>query len=126
MSTMSAAGVYGGRRVAVVARPANVAGSVRGALTRRTVIMRRRFAFALLLLCVVALGSTLASKAFAGDVPGGSRSVTVHQGESLSQIAEREMPRIANGEAVFRLQQANNLNSNHIQAGQRLVVPAGE
>lgn len=100
-------------------------GAGRAPLARRAVFVRRRFA-ALLALLVLVGGGLLAAKAMAEGAPnGGATSVTVKSGETLSQIAARELPSLRNDRAVVAIQEANNMNSMHVQAGQRILVPAG-
>ncbi|MBZ4498370.1 MULTISPECIES: LysM peptidoglycan-binding domain-containing protein [unclassified Dermacoccus] len=97
----------------------------RAPLTRRAVLARRRFA-ALLALLVLVGGGLLAAKAVAEANPaGGATSVTVKDGETLSQIAARELPSLRNDRGVVAIQEANNMSSMHVQAGQRILVPAG-
>ncbi len=50
-------------------------------------------------------------------------AVTVRSGQTLSEIAVREMPGLPMREAVARIQIANDLPSSHISAGQSLVIP---
>lgn len=88
----------------------------------RAVYVRRRFA-ALAALVVLLAGALLAAKAFAGGPSGADVVVTVRGGETLSEIAARELPSVRTDRAVVRLQEANNLNSMHVEAGQRLLVP---
>lgn len=83
---------------------------------------RRRFA-ALVLLVLVLAGAVLAGRAMAaGESPVGAR-VTVSSGETLSQIAVREMPDVRVSEAVVAIEQANGLASSQVDAGQNLVIP---
>jgi predicted Zn-dependent protease len=49
--------------------------------------------------------------------------VTVRPGETLSEIAVREMPALPMREAVARIAIANDLPSSHLSAGQSLVIP---
>lgn len=54
---------------------------------------------------------------------GDSRPVIVQSGQTLSQIAARELPGLPIRDGVVALQLANGLSSVHVQAGQRLVIP---
>lgn len=107
--------------------PAQQAERVEAGMARRprsVVFARRRFA-ALVVLLVLAAGAVFATKAIAGSsVVDGAVTVTVHNGETLSDVAAREMPSIRTDRAVVRLQELNNLNSMHVEAGQQLLVPA--
>jgi hypothetical protein len=74
----------------------------------------------LLALAVVAM----VSRAGAAPATVADHAVTVVQGQTLSEIAVRELPGLPVADAVAELQVANNLPSAHIHAGQVLVVPA--
>jgi hypothetical protein len=75
-------------------------------------------------LCVVAVLVSMLLGGGAGAATGPLGSVEVRSGETLSQIAQAEMPGIPTAEAVVRIQLANNLPSSHVTAGQVLVIPA--
>lgn len=51
-------------------------------------------------------------------------STTVTSGQTLSDIAVRELPQLPVADAVARLQVANDLTSSNIHAGQTLLIPA--
>ena len=51
-------------------------------------------------------------------------STTVTSGQTLSDIAVRELPQLPVADAVARLQIANDLTSSNIHAGQTLLIPA--
>lgn len=50
-------------------------------------------------------------------------SVEVRPGQTLSEIARAELPGLPTGEAVARIQLANNLPSSQVTAGQVIVIP---
>lgn len=75
---------------------------------------------AVLLGCVFALGVALAP---GSPASAAHHAVTVRPGDTLSEIAVREMPRLPIREAVARIQIANDLPGPHISAGQSLVIP---
>lgn len=78
---------------------------------------------AAVLLAVAAVG--LASRTgAAAPATVADHAVTVAQGQTLSEIAVRELPDLPVASAVAELQLANNLPSAHVHAGQVLVVPA--
>lgn len=88
------------------------------------VYVRRRFAAMLALLVLVA-GAVLAARAVASPEPGpAAPAVTVRDGETLSQIAARELPAVRVDQAVVAIAHENNLGSTHVQAGQRLLIPS--
>lgn len=51
-------------------------------------------------------------------------STTVLQGQTLSEIATRQLPMLPVADAVARIQVANNLTTNQVRAGQSLLIPA--
>jgi predicted Zn-dependent protease len=53
-----------------------------------------------------------------------TRTITVHVGETLWQIAEQVAPRDDPRDTVDRIRELNALNTAVLQAGQRLIVPA--
>lgn len=59
----------------------------------------------------------------AGAAGSGPRVVTVQPGQTLSHVAVRELPALPVGTAVAEFQLTNRLNTSHVHAGQRLVVP---
>lgn len=54
---------------------------------------------------------------------GGSRPVTVESGQTLSEIAARELPELTVNEGVIALQLENAMNTDQVSAGQQLLVP---
>jgi LysM repeat protein len=74
----------------------------------------------LLLVGVLAVVTT----AGAASAPVADHAVTVVEGQTLSEVAARELPALPVAEAVAQLQLANNLPSAQVHAGQVLVVPA--
>lgn len=85
---------------------------------------RRRALVAVLALFVVLMGALLAARATAAGVEQDAGVVTVQTGESLSEIAAREMPDVRVAEAVALIERANNLGSTHVDAGEKLTIPA--
>lgn len=83
--------------------------------------VRGRRALLGLVLAVLAMGAWTMSSFASGPAVEGS--VTVQSGQTLSDIARTHLPDVPLGTAVAHLQMANDLNSMHISAGQRLVVP---
>jgi nucleoid-associated protein YgaU len=51
------------------------------------------------------------------------RAVTVVSGDTLSDIAARELPGLPVADGVIEIQLANRLSSTQISAGQALVIP---
>jgi hypothetical protein len=70
---------------------------------------------------VAVLGVGLAGQlASASSAP---RPVTVVSGDTLSEIAARELPGLPIADAVIEIQLANGLSSSQVHAGQTLLVP---
>jgi hypothetical protein len=61
--------------------------------------------------------------------PGGASgtvidpSTTVQSGQTLSEVAARELPQLPVADAVARIQVANDLASAQVHAGQSLLIP---
>jgi LysM repeat protein len=71
---------------------------------------------------VALLGVGLAGQlASAGPAP---RPVTVVAGDTLSQLAARELPSLPIREGVIEIQLANHLSTDSLNAGQTLLIPA--
>ncbi|KAB7739805.1 LysM peptidoglycan-binding domain-containing protein [Nostocoides sp. F2B08] len=81
-----------------------------------------RLAFTLSVVAVVV--SVAFGLGGASAAPGPLGSVEVLPGQTLTQIAQAEMPGLPAAEAVARIQLANNLPSTHVTAGQVIVIPA--
>jgi len=70
---------------------------------------------------IAVLGVGLAGQlATASSAP---RAVTVVAGDTLSEIAARELPGLPIAEGVIEIQLANGLSTAQISAGQALVIP---
>ncbi len=75
---------------------------------------------------LVAVMLSALALAFAGQLAsaaGPTRSVTVGAGQTLSEIAARELPQLPITSGIVELQLANNLSTSHVHAGQTLVIP---
>ena len=81
-----------------------------------------RLVLALVIATAIAvLGVGLAGQlATASSVP---RAVTVVSGDTLSEIAARELPGLPIAHGVIEIQLANGMSSSQISAGQALVIP---
>ncbi|CAN7480390.1 LysM peptidoglycan-binding domain-containing protein [Knoellia sp. LjRoot47] len=95
---------------------------VAGPALRLTRVGRLVITSTVLLLALVA--------AFVGLTGGASASVapvtvTVEQGQTLSQIAAEQMGGMPVTSAVAELQLANGLSSAQVKAGQTIVIPQG-
>ncbi len=75
---------------------------------------------------IVAVMLSVLALAFAGQLASAAappRSVTVEAGQTLSEIAARELPQLPIAAGIVELQLANNLSTSHVHAGQGLVIP---
>lgn len=80
----------------------------------------------LLVALLVAVGVSLLALVLAGQLAsaaGPPRSITVEAGQTLSEIAARELPQLPITDGIVELQLANNLSTSHVHAGQTLVIP---
>lgn len=77
-----------------------------------------------LLLLALALGGIVA--AVTSSVSSGlpeARAITVEAGETLSQIATRELPGVPLADGLVELQLLNELPTSQLHAGQTLRIP---
>lgn len=74
------------------------------------------------LVAAAALGAGL-GPAVAGTSGEPTRSITVEQGQTLSQIAQVHLPGLATDDAVVAIQAENGLVTPFVHAGQELVIP---
>ncbi|MCE1178560.1 MAG: LysM peptidoglycan-binding domain-containing protein [Micrococcales bacterium] len=65
----------------------------------------------------------VATAAFAVGGPTVDHTITVRPGQTLSEIASVELPGLPVGDAVARIQIANDLPGAQISAGQSLDIP---
>jgi len=81
-----------------------------------------RLVVALLVAAAVAVfGVGLAGQlATAGSAP---RAVTVVSGDTLSEIAARELPGLPISDGIIEIQLANSLSTSQVHAGQTLLIP---
>jgi len=97
--------------------PASTRGHVGLRLTRRG-----RIVVAVLLLALaVGIGGIL-DPGGTGTAPA-PHTVVVSSGQTLSEIAARELPELSPAQAMTAIRVANNLPTTTISAGQRLVIP---
>lgn len=86
-------------------------------LTRRGRLVFSLLGALLAVVTVMTLGAALASAS------GEPRQITVTAGDTLSEIAAREMPQVGVAEGVVEIQLANALSTDQVHAGQHLVIP---
>jgi hypothetical protein len=72
-----------------------------------------------LMVLAVALTSSVSAA-----VPLVGHAITVSAGQTLSEVAAEQLPRLPINEAVARIQLASGLNSSQVHAGQSLLIPA--
>lgn len=110
------------RHLSLVPAPSAAAGSGSGLRMTR----RGRLALTLLALALITV-AVFAGVRQANAAPGEVAplaTVTVAAGETLSEIAARELPMLPIADGVAKIQIANNLNSPAISAGATLTIPA--
>lgn len=94
---------------------------------RRPLRLNRRGRLALTLLVaftVAAFALVLFSGGEAGSVmPAIDHATTVSAGQTLSEIAARQLPQLPVSDGVARIQLANNLSTLDVHAGQTLLIP---
>lgn len=71
----------------------------------------------------VALVAAIALFSGRGTAPM-DHATTVRPGQTLSEVAQEQLPRLDIHEAVVRIQLANNLPSSQVKAGQSLLIPS--
>ncbi|REF31539.1 LysM peptidoglycan-binding domain-containing protein [Calidifontibacter indicus] len=106
------------RHLHLVPAQSQVSAAGEGAV--RLTIRGRRLVAALVLAAIVG-GGWGVGQAFAGG--SSSSELVVRSGQTLSEVAHAAYPQLPVGEAVYRIQRANGLNSLQVSEGQRLVVP---
>jgi len=92
----------------------------------RLTLRGRVVLLAVLVVLLFAALSSLRTVTQAGTSNTGpaTRTITVHVGQTLWQIAEQVAPRDDPRDVVDRIRELNALNTAVVQAGQRLIVPA--
>jgi len=102
----------GGRAVGVRVAPTGVRLTARG-----------RRLLGVLIALVLLVGAGAAATAWATPGAAAPRSVTVHSGQTLSEIAHRAYPSMLVSDAVTKVALANDLNGLQVTAGERLELP---
>ncbi len=95
-------------------RPGTLRLTARGRMARRVLVLG-------LALLVVVLLAWQAVGAGAGAL--GVQRVEVAPGQTLSHVAVEHLPTVPVDRAVLMLQEANDLGTSQVQAGQELVIP---
>ncbi|GAA6527134.1 LysM peptidoglycan-binding domain-containing protein [Intrasporangium sp. DVR] len=75
------------------------------------------------LVALLLAGLALAVAGQLASASGRPESITVEAGQTLSEIASRQLPHLPIAEGVVELQLANNLSTSHLHAGQTIVIP---
>ncbi len=86
--------------------------------------LTRRGRAVLLVLLAVLVAATVAVTGIggAGAAPA-PHTVTVLAGETLSEVAARELPGLSISDGVVAIQLANRLSTAQVSAGEELVIP---
>lgn len=86
----------------------------------------RRGRLVLLVLATLALAAALGLRGLGGaGAVEPAHTVSVSPGQTLSEIAARELPSMSISDGIVAIQLANGLSTAQVRAGQQLVVPAG-
>lgn len=82
---------------------------------------------AVLALAVFSFGKDVAVAALTSTsaAPATSHTIVVKPGETLWQIASRELPGTDTRDAVARIRTLNALDGRSVQAGQEIAIPVG-
>ena len=85
-----------------------------------------RFGRVLCTLSVLVVAQVLAATLLgSGSATASSdHTVRVEAGQTLSELAARELPRVPVAEGVAQIQLANGLSTSQVHAGQQLRIPA--
>lgn len=73
--------------------------------------------------CVAFALTAWAGRGTAAGVGAPGHAITVHAGQTLSQIALAELPGLPLDEAITRIQLANTMSSTAVRAGAVLTIP---
>lgn len=94
----------------------------------RARLRKGRIALALVGLCSAVAVVVLAvlNAVSAPDVPQRTEVVQVHEGQTLSGIAEASAPEVDDSAMLDRIQELNGLSSMSVRVGQSLVVPVSD
>lgn len=85
--------------------------------------IRRLASLAAAAACALALAMSYAPSSSSGAAPAHARHHQVSSGETLWTIAEHTYPTADPRDAVYKIEQANDLHGAGISAGQVLVLP---
>lgn len=85
---------------------------------------RRRRTLAVLLAVVFVLLVAWQAAGVGGEGVA-AQEVVVAEGQTLSHLASEYLPGLAPAEGVLRIQEANDLGTTAVEAGQVLEIPAG-
>ena len=85
-----------------------------------------RFGRVLCTLAVLVVAMVLAATLLAAGSANAStdHTVSVEAGQTLSELAARELPQVPVAEGVAQIQLANGLSTSQVHAGQQLRIPA--
>lgn len=102
--------------------PAEATDRSAGARGALTLTRRGRLAVTLTVATVVVLAAIAAFGLFPASA-GGGHTVTVEPGQTLSAIAVTHLPDLPMDRAIVQIQLANQMNTQHVQAGMELEIP---
>ena len=115
-----------GRRPRLVVLEGGAAGGRSARAAQPALRITRRGRLLLLVLATLALTAVLGLRGLGGaGAVEPAHVVAVTPGQTLSEIAARELPSMSISDGIVAIQIANGLSSAQVRAGQQLVVPAG-
>ena len=85
--------------------------------------LTRRGRLAITVSVTLAVVATLVTVALLIVPASASSEVTVQPGQTLSEIAATHLPHLPLDRAIVAVQQENQMNTLHLQAGQTVVIP---
>lgn len=77
-----------------------------------------------LLAMAVAVALVVTTSVVGALAAGGPHTVQVRSGQTLSEVAARELPQLPIAEGVAQLQLANEMSTSQVHAGQVLTIPS--
>jgi hypothetical protein len=94
------------------------------ALHAKRLTRRGRLAITMVVTLAVAALALVLTASVDAAAPQIDHATTVTVGQTLSEVAATQLPRLTIHDAVARIQLVNGLNTSQVHAGQLLLIPA--